>query len=176
MSCNIQDNITYKDVTLTFKKKEIIYDIENIAYVEADLLKEVADEHRRHLIADICQDGNIDRVQRMLDLVYREVTEMLYPFTKTPVTDKSSYDNTQTEEVNYIITLNLPCTFSDTTVMLLKELIHEYFISRVLSDWFSIVFTERQIVWQAKAEDAKEKIKNKLTTRGKVMRRKLLPF
>ena len=60
-----------KSVRLTFKREELLYDIRNNAYVEGDVMQ-VNDAHDRHQVQDIGEEGNIDRVTRVLDLAHAE--------------------------------------------------------------------------------------------------------
>ena len=54
-----------KAVTLVFKREELLYDAENYSFVEGDIMQ-AEDEHARHQVFDIGQDGNVDRVTRIL--------------------------------------------------------------------------------------------------------------
>ena len=124
-------------VTLLFKREELLYDIENYSYVEGDVMQTNA-EHERHQVTDVGQDGNIDRVTRVLYLAHAECVNMLYPYTKQPVDIKEGRDNTLTEMQEYEIRMVVPGEMSKTTITLLERLIHEYMVYRVLSDWMSI--------------------------------------
>ena len=53
-----------KAVTLVFKREELLYDAENYSFVEGDIMQ-AEDEHARHQVFDIGQDGNVDRVTRI---------------------------------------------------------------------------------------------------------------
>ncbi len=64
-------NAKKKLVFLIFHRKELLYDIENNAYIQGDIMDK-GDEHRRHQVIDIGQDGNVDRVTRILNLAYQE--------------------------------------------------------------------------------------------------------
>ena len=74
-------------VTLTFKRDELLYDINNIAYVEGDVMP-ADNEHDRHQVMDVGQDGNIDRVTRVLDVAFAECEELLYPYSKKNLMEK----------------------------------------------------------------------------------------
>lgn len=84
-----------KTVKLTFKREELLYDIRNNAYVEGDVMQ-ANTEHDRHQVQDICEDGNIDRVTRVLDLAHAECAEALFPYTKENVEQETEMDDTQT--------------------------------------------------------------------------------
>ena len=80
---------------MTFKREELLYDIRNNAYVEGDVMQ-AKTEHDRHQVQDIGEDGNIDRVTRVLDLAHAECEEALFPYTKENVEQESEMDDTPT--------------------------------------------------------------------------------
>lgn len=162
--------------TLTFKRKELLYDAANYSYVEADLLGD-DDEHRKHQLSDIVQDGNADRVTRVLNMAHAECVEMLYPYTKQEVPEEQEVlDDVLTEPEEYTITLSLPTGFSITTLQLLEHLIHEYLVCRVLADWMSITYSEKEVTWTSKFDSLRNKIQSSLISRVGKVRRKLKPF
>ena len=166
----------HKEVTLTFKRAELIYDASNYSFVEADIMTE-GDECRRHQVFDIGQAGNVDRVTRVLNTAHAECVEMLYPYTKEEIPDgQEALDNVLTEPETYEIRLTLPETFSLTTLRMLEHLIHEYLVCRVLADWMSITKPESEANWQRKFTTIREKIRTALVSRTKMTRRKLSPF
>lgn len=165
-----------KAVTLVFKREELLYDAENYSFVEGDIMK-AEDEHARHQVFDIGQDGNVDRVTRILNLVHSECVEMLFPYTKEEISDKQEpLDNVMTVPEEYLITLVLPAEFSLSTVKLLKHLIHEYMVCKVLADWMSITNPGSQANWEDKARNIRIKIQTSLVSRKGKIRRKLKPF
>lgn len=165
-----------KAVTLAFKRSELLYDAENYSFVEGDIMK-TDDEHARHQVFDIGQDSNIDRVTRVLNLAHAECVEMLYPYTKTEIPDnQETLNDILTAQEEYNIELALPEGFSLSTVKLLNNLIHEYLVCRVLSDWMSIVNPSSQAHWEEKLGDVKSKIQASLVSRIGKVRRKLKPF
>ena len=172
--CNNQRQT--KPVTLTFKRSELVYDAENYSFVEGDIMK-ADDEHARHQVFDIAQKGNIDRVTRVLNLAHAECVEMLYPYTKEEVADEESVlDDVLTAPEEYNIVLNLPREFSLTTVQLLKHIIHEYLVCRVLADWMSITNPSSQSNWGAKLDNIQEQIRGHLNARCGRVRRTQTPF
>ena len=84
-----------KTVKMTFKREELLYDIRNNAYVEGDVMQ-VKTEHDRHQVQDIGEDGNIDRVTRVLDLAHAECEEALFPYTKENVEQETEMDDRPT--------------------------------------------------------------------------------
>lgn len=172
-SCCNQSKPTH-EVTLAFKREEILYDVKNYCYIEGDIVPE-GEEHSRHQIHDVGESGNVDRVTRLLNLIHTECVEMLYPYSKTEIS-RDTYDNDFEEPEEYIITLVLPDGFSQTTIDLINKLIHEYFVSKVIADWMSITKPTSQKNWEDKTVALKTKIQTSLMSRRGAVRRKLKPF
>lgn len=180
-----------KTVKLTFKREELLYDIRNNAYVEGDVMQ-AKTEHDRHQVQDIGEDGNIDRVTRLLDLAHAECEEALFPYTKENVEQETEMDDTPTfvepvEETpaeeftneipdakptgDYVIRLLVPDEYSKTTVRLIVRYIHEYMVCRVLADWLSITNPPAAANWKAKQDEALEGMKEAVNFRtGRVLR------
>ncbi len=164
------------NATLTFHRSEILYDCDNCAFVEGDIADTQDMDHARHQIQDITADGNVDRVTRVMNLAHAEVIEMLFPFTKSDVQDALKLDDKKEEPDTYTVELNLPGKFSTTTVNLLRNLIHEYIVCRVLQDWLSITYPKSADIWAVKAEEVKQKIKEAKAARTALTRRNMYPF
>ena len=179
MSCYFQEAIDGTDeklqAVLTFKREELLYDIENYAYIEGAVLPRETDPHNRHMVADAGQDGNVDRISRVLDVEFATMKEMLYPYTKHEI-HNAELDNSLREPGTYGMILNVPADFSQTTLILLEKLIHEYLVCKAVADWMSITNPQKAPVWEKKAEEAETKLRENLLTRQGRVRRKLGPF
>lgn len=100
-----------------------------------------------------------------------------FSYTKTEIGEtQENFDNVLTAPEAYDIVLNLPVGFSMTTVKLLKHLIHEYLVCRVLADWMSITNPGSQANWEGKFKELKRKIQTSLVSRKGKIRRKCKPF
>ncbi len=164
-----------RKVTLLFSREALLYDISNIAYVEADVMKEDA-PHERHQVFDITQDGNVDRVTRILDLVHSQCVEALYPYTKDECEDGTELNNNFDETDTYQIVMSVPQQFSATTARYFEQLIHEYMVDMVLAEWLMITKPESAANWASKATAILEEIKSKLNARSGRILRPLRPF
>lgn len=159
--------------TLLFKRSELLYDIKNIAYVEGDVIR-TDNEHERHQIMDIGEDGNIDRVSRVMDLAMSQCRELLYPYSRTNVEEVEQRDDVLTTPEEYTIELLLPDDFSKSTLTLLEKLIHEYLVYRVLMDWMSITNLSNPASannWAAKMQSLQDEIESTLNARIRRVRR-----
>lgn len=174
MSCFIEEKDGKLNAVLAFKRDQLLYDIKNCAYIEGSVM--AADtEHNRHMVQDVGEDGNVDRVTRVLNLTMAMCREMLYPYTKNDV-HRPELDDKLREPNTYGIVLSVPEDFSQTTLYLLENLIHEYLVSKALADWLSITNPAKSQIWEVKAEDAKREIETNMNARKSRTRIRLHPF
>lgn len=163
-------------VTLRFSRKSLLYDIENYAYIEGDVMGEER-QHAQHTLVDIGEDGNVDRVNRILGVVHAGVVEMLYPYTKDSELDEyEEVDDRMWVPKEYVVDMTVPEGFSRTTVHLLAKLIHEYMVCMVLYDWLLTTNAEAAGNWRMKADEAKEEIESIRNLRTGKVRRRCHPF
>jgi hypothetical protein len=162
---------TPKEVALVLHRKELLHDIEQYAYVEADTMP-TDDEHAKHQLFDINQDGNSELIARTLNIAYNECVEMLYPYTKQEVWDDIMIDNAHCAPSAYNINMLVPDAFSGTTIALLQSLIHRYMVARVMYEWCGIVKPTSMEYWVSLATQAKEQARSALMARRKRLRRK----
>lgn len=141
---------TGKLVVIILKREQILYDIKNYCYIEGDIMPEDT-QHSRHMVQDIGEEGNVDRVTRILDLAHDDVVERLYPFTQHEIHHPVVDDRLRGKTV-YGIFLNVPETYSQTTLNLLGKLIHELMVCVAMADWMSITNPPKEETWKRKAE------------------------
>ena len=173
--CTKKGDIRY--ASLTFLREELLYDIRNAAYAEGEVMDETA-EHSRHTVFDVGEDGNVDRVTRILDMSHRECVEALFPYTKkeVPKSPPDPLGDVLEETETYEINLTLPGMFSLTTVELLEKFVHEYMVDRALEDWLSIANPPASAKWKEKADVLRGRMRSALVSRGRAARRALKPF
>lgn len=166
-----------REISISFLRSSILFDIANGSWIEGEALQ-TDDERLRRVIQDVCDDGNISRVTKILNLAYFEAVEMLYPYSKqgfeTLARDIETVSDD--EDIAYTIQLQLPEGFSATTANLLDKLVQEYVVCRVLSDWMSIAYPDGSVKWVAKMEDVKDKIQKCKNSRRKPVRLRMSPF
>jgi len=190
-----------KVVFLTISRQRVLYDVENLCYVEGDIMK-AEDEHARHQVLDVAQDGNVDRATRVMDMAFSRCVEMCFPYSKVPVTEagvarpvgeRVTYgtnvetsdtrdgiaveeDDIFNETANYIMKLMVPEEMSLTTLNLLAKYVHEFMVASVLADWLSITKPASQEKWERKMEDAASQISKTIMFRCGRVRRTQTPF
>ena len=164
-----------KTVTLTFYRSELVYDCENYSYVEADLMQE-EEQHAKHQVFDIAQDGNVDRVTRVLNLCFAHCVELCYPYSRETVADGMATTDVLVAHDKYELVLRVPDDFSATTVKYLTKLIHELMVDWVMQDWMSITKPKSKATWQEKIDVLEGKITSAIKGRMRPVRRPLNPF
>lgn len=174
MSCFLENENGTQVAVLTFKRDQLLYDIKNYAYIEGSVMDTESNQNR-HMVQDVGEDGNVDRVTRVLDLTIAKCKELLYPFTKLNI-HRPELDDKLREPGVYGILLNVPTDFSQTTLNLLEKLIHEHLVCEAVADWMSITNTAKMEIWKSKAEDAVGEIRMNITTRISRTRRRPHPF
>lgn len=163
-----------KKIVLFFRREDLLYDIRNAAFIEGELMGD-DQMHERHVVQDVGEGGNVDRVIRILDLTHSECVEMLYPFTKREIIH-DCLDDRFTDKKLYSIFMKVPEDFSQTTLNSLEKLVHEFLVSTAMADWLSITNPQKSQIWQMKAEELKAAIQSKRHLRRGVIRRRLHPF
>lgn len=160
----------------TIKRKALLYDVENYAYILGNVIPE-ENQPSKHQLIDVAQDGNIDVVTRLLDLAYSECLNMLFPHVKDPIQHDEDFGNDMLkEEMAFDFTLQMPAEYSTTSVFYLKKLIHEYMVTKVMVMWLSLNNSNLKVEWEIKLEEITTKIRSTLTLRCNNVRRKLHPF
>ena len=171
---NASNNSDKRVVSLKFLRDQLLYDIKNYAYVEGDVMGEEK-QHAQHVLVEIGEEGNVDRVSRILAVVHTAVIEMLFPYTKAEPIEEE-IDNCLHAPEEYVVELNMPNTMSRTTMHHLSKLIHEFMVYCVLADWLSITNPQAAANWTAKAEAIKEEIEEVKNLRRKAFTRATHPW
>lgn len=163
--------------TISFSRDELLYDISNMAYVVGDISAGSASPHSLHQTFDICEKGNIDRIDRLLGNAFAEAGTILRKVTVTPPDEEREIGNSDPYPAVYRLTL-LRGKVSEDWRIRLKEAVHEYMVARALHGWLSVTLPEAADVWEAKAEDARSMISACATAsaRANGVRRPLSPF
>lgn len=162
------------EAVLGFRREQLLYDIRNYAYIEGHVMQ-TEDTHQRHTVQDVGEEGNVDRMTRVIDLAVTQCKEFMYPFTRYEVSNHE-LDDALKEQSVYGIVLSLPHDFSQTTVNLLERLVHEYIVCTAVADWMSITNPQKTETWAAKAEDMKKQIRTSLHSRRHKVRRRMSTF
>lgn len=175
MSCYLENRSTDTFAVLQFEREQLLYDIANNCYIDGHIMPGDTETHVRHTVQDVCEEGNADRIMRVISLAVAHCRELMYPYTKHNIHDKALDDKLKKPGV-YGILLRVPESFSQTTLSLFEELIHEYIVCTAVADWLSITDPDKADAWKKKANDAEREIStNQMARMGKT-RRRMQPF
>ena len=176
MSCEkIITSVDKSKVVLNYTRSEIIYHIANDAYIQRQAANVGVD------VSDLCADGNIDHIERVLRLTFNGIVELLYQATKAslselpPAADGDGYE--LNEECNCecdgekVFSIEMQVgAMSATTINYLYDLIKEALIASVIADWLTIVAPDLSTIWQSKVESAQEEISSAINRRVRFAR------
>ena len=177
-------NLGYK-VMIELLKKELVFDIKNTAAVYADSISSsVADSHSIHNIYDVGEDGNRDKLARILDSAVEDCNEMLFRYTKMKMLgggfDSNEWEecigSPTNEEEAYYLAMRIPQGFSKTSVHTMTVYIHDYIVNQCLYEWLMIAYPDGADRFLALAEDKKQKIKEASNRSAGMARISLHPF
>ena len=148
------------------------------------------DEHAIHQTFDICEEGNIDRVARLLGLAFSIVEETLAPLIderhfRTRIPDLSYKPGNYT--LNFRKGVNLKRQGDKRSgrrripSQTLRNTIHEFLVCRVIAGWLSITMPDLSLIWREKANLCIEALKEMCSRlseqeEGRIIRRRLFPF
>lgn len=172
---DVADNKATRSVTLEFNREQLLYDIKNYAYIEGHVWGEDK-QHAQHTLIEIAEEGNVDRVNRILGVVHAAAVEMLYPYTMEDAIEGEVINDRMWIPDDYNIQMKVPTSMSRTTLHLLSKLIHEFMVARVIYDWLSITHPEAARNWLDKALEAQEEINGIKNARTGVLIRPHHPF
>ena len=165
---------------MKIRKKALLYDIANLAYVIADTGD--AANHRLHQVRDICEDGNIDRVARILGLAYSNILAALLPVIKSPHIDVNRDNSSEAHdyEISFRDDRHLRYLLSKEIKLKIRETAHEYMVCMVMADWLAIIYPEAADVWKFRMEKSMGSLQgivgDVVSGSATGFRRKLSPF
>ena len=134
---------------LCIKSEELLADIRSAAWLEQELHPEL-DRHRRHQMADICEEGSVERVWRVLGVSEAEIRYALLAVLRP----RDGFIPVNQLERPECLSFSFLADLSADTLSLLKEKIHEYLVASVMADRTAVIIPGAATVWQTRAAEA----------------------
>ena len=159
---------------LCIRSEEVLADIRSAAWLEQEL-HPALDRHRRHQMADICEDGNAERVWRVLGSAVAEVRFALLKILNPSDCIVQVNELERPGEWTFSFSVDLPADI----LTFLKEKIHGYLVASVMADRCGVIIREAAPIWQDRAEEAMAMLRGGATTafgRFNPVRRPLWPL
>ena len=129
---------------IRLSKQRMIYDIANNAFVVGETIED-AGPHIRHLVQDVVEGQNIDRVCRVMSLAFCRVKDLLRQW----VVDV---------EEEYVLRIVVPYGLPRCTIDYWAILAYEYVTASAIADWLGITAKDKAPEWQRKADEAAERL------------------
>ena len=141
---------------MRISRESLEYDIANLAFIIRDSVE--TERHGMHCLADICQEGNIDRVRGVLIIAYSEILTVLSPLLASPCKPSGCFHKKEDREKECQEYFAIPLSvefqrrIKPEIKMKIRETAREYMICRVLADWLTITYPEQAEIWKKKYE------------------------
>lgn len=141
-----------KDITITLKKNEILYDIENTTYLVGNSRSTGENFEQVSNMQNSGEGEDRNFVLRSIETAYAEVKRIL-----------SRYINEDMDAVNndlmlatgdFVLSLNVVDVFNESATESLKGAAHEYIIASALMDWFANVKPDEMTIYQTRKQEA----------------------
>lgn len=145
-------------IILEFKRPELVYDIKNLGYIIHDSLTKEQPSIGKNIV-DIMEDGNADRIQRLLDLAYTEVMRILSPLVDRRVEVDAYGSDILYEPTSYYVFITLKHTMPGTTENLLRVYIHEFLVAYVMAEWLAMVAPDAAALWVNKVQSLTDSLR-----------------
>lgn len=146
------------DIELRLNNEDMLAEIANRLTVTADSMEAQAPADL-HNTKDVLDDGNMDIIQRLITRFVGECVDILYPFTKTPLSIIRGNANPDVID-EYVILLSFNDMRSETQVQNLKNLIYNYVVYRCYAEWLAMTMphSRQYQLWEEKAQEVRENI------------------
>lgn len=141
-----------KDITITLKKDELLYDVENTSYLVGNS-RSTGDNFEQ--VSNIQNSGEgEDRnfILRSVENAFNEVKRNLSRYIDE--TKTASNNALMADTGDFVLTLKVVDVFNEASTDTLKSATHEYIVSSALMDWFANVKPDEMVIYQNRKVEA----------------------
>lgn len=164
-------------ITVTLKKKELLYDIDNIAYITGDILGDADTTPKyRSDIQSTREPWGKSIIIRALDRAFYHLRAKLTAYTKSDTREDMDVTDAPKDLENYVLTLYVPQEVSESNIDGVACAAHNYLVYSALCDWFEKLKKDERDLYLFKLKEEMDLIKHYLTLRTKPMRLRQSPF
>lgn len=160
-----------KQADIIIKVANMHYRVRNIAYNEAKGM-----ETAPQRMTDICEDGNVDRVDDVMRTAVHEVYDILLPYSKSVTGCDNTADDNERTSGGWNIILHLPDDFPEDEVDGIGTQAVEYILARILEDWCEQCKPENVDFWNKRMQNAEKNLSRALMKRCRRVRRTMSTF
>lgn len=141
-----------KTITITLKKNEILYDIENTTYLVGNS-RSTGDNFEQ--VSNIQNSGEgEDRnfILRSVENAFDEVKRNLSRYIDE--TKVAANNALMVETGDFVLSLDVVDMFNEASTDSLKSAAHGYIVSSALMDWFANVKPDEMVIYQNRKSEA----------------------
>lgn len=141
-----------KTITITLKKEEILYDVENTTYLIGNS-RSTGDNFEQ--VSNIQNSGEgEDRnfILRSVENAFDEVKRNLSRYIDETKVDANNALMVETGD--FVLSLNVVDMFNEASTDSLKSAAHGYIVSSALMDWFANVKPDEMVIYQNRKSEA----------------------
>lgn len=141
-----------KTITITLKKEELLYDIENTTYLVGNS-RSTGDNFEQ--VSNIQNSGEgEDRnfILRSIEKAFNEAKRNLSRYINETLV--ASNNELMAETGDFVLTLNVVDMFNEASTDTLKSSAHEFISASALMDWFANVKPDEMVVYQSRKAEA----------------------
>lgn len=131
-------------------KKSLLYDIANLAYIIANMHKDLPEAVPYVRITDICEEGNRDRVARVLGLAWSHIAQLLAPISLPPPGPLRRDFSARVRDYRLTFRKRL----SPQLKLKITETAREFMVCIVIADWLGMILPHSAAVWKSRMEKA----------------------
>ena len=141
-----------KIITITLKKTEILYDIENTTYLVGNSRSTGTNFEQVSNMQNSGEEEDRNFILRSVENAFFEAKRNLSRYIDET---KTATDNElMTETGDLVLTLNVTDMFNEASTDALKSSSHEFIIASALTDWFANVKPDEMTIYQARKNAA----------------------
>ena len=140
--------------TITLSKDNILYDIENAAYVVGLNRSTGVNFEQVSNIQNTGEGGDRDMMLRSIETAFNEIKRNVNRFIIDTAIAASSTNELTDETSAFSLTLTMPGNFNKASVDSIKSASHEYIVAHALIDWFTAVKPDEVPIYIQKKADA----------------------
>ena len=140
--------------TITLSKDNILYDIENTAYVVGLNRSTGVNFEQVSNIQNTGEGGDRDMMLRSIETAFNEIKRNVNRFIIDTAIAASSTNELTDETSAFSLTLTMPGNFNKASIDSIKSASHEYIVAHALIDWFTAVKPDEVPIYIQKKADA----------------------
>ena len=165
---------------MIIKRKDLLHDIAGTAYIIADSWEGKESPHALHQIFDICEAGNIDRVDSLLKLAAAEAAYELSPIVTLSTWRHNFRLAFPRPAAPAFCRCYAPESASKAMETALFEVTREFMVASVIHSWLAMLLPSVAAHWEkrknSKLESLRSTVARAVSARNATLRRRLSPF